>query len=201
MLIAEDKAQALEQVRAGLEVWIEEGGDLTELEQHAIKWRILPQFERMKADAEKLRAGKFSAEAQPREDIEEETQPRPEAQAGEVEDDTNPANNIRRKLWRMGQALKYIKAANVELPPERVGSAISWLSGPDQAAGRACFVGCFGEAEGGKLWAMGFPEIPGSVDDIYTVAQRLDWRYPIAVNLNRLDRMVEQTEAALMRAR
>jgi hypothetical protein len=32
------------------------------------------------------------------------------------------------------------------------------------------------------------------------VAQRLGWRYPIAVNLNRLDRMVEQVETALIRA-
>ena len=127
----------------------------------------------------------------------------PEAEAGEleaeVEDDTNAANNIRRKLWRMGEALKHLKAKGVDLSMDRVGSAICWLSGPDKAAGRACFVECFGEAEGGKAWAAGFPSISGSVNDIYTVAQRMGWRYPIAVNLNRLDRMVEQTEAALMR--
>jgi hypothetical protein len=117
----------------------------------------------------------------------------------EVEDDTNAANDIRRKLWRMGEALKHIKAKGVELPVDQVGSAICWLAGADKAAGRATFVECFGEAEGGKTWAEGFPEIYGSVNDIYTVAQRLGWRYPIAVNLNRLDRMVEQTEAALMR--
>jgi hypothetical protein len=136
------------------------------------------------------------AEAEP--ELEPEAEPTAEPQA-EVEDDTNAANNIRRKLWRMGEALKHLKAKGVDPPVNKVGSAVCWLSGPDKAAGRACFVECFGEAEGGKAWAAGFPEMPGSVDDIYTVAQRTGWRYPIAVNLNRLDRMVEQTEAALMR--
>jgi hypothetical protein len=146
---------------------------------------------------------KSKPEPEPEPGPEPETEAEPEPQAdvgGGEEDDTNPANNIRRKLWRMGEALKWIKTKGVELPVDKVGSAICWLAGPDEVAGRACFVECFGEVEGGKAWAAGFPRAPGSVNEIYTVAQRLGWRYPIAVNLNRLDRMVQQTEAALMRA-
>ena len=103
----------------------------------------------------------------------------PEAEAGEleaeVEDDTNAANNIRRKLWRMGEALKHLKAKGVDLSMDRVGSAICWLSGPDKAAGRACFVECFGEAEGGKAWAAGFPSISGSVH-LGRVGWHCGWR-------------------------
>ena len=150
-------------------------------------------------EAKQAENGAPKAEAEP-EAAEEAAEP---AEAEPVEDDTNAANNIHRRLWRLGEALKHIKAIDIPIEPltDKVGSAICWLCGPDKAAGRACLVECFGEEAGGKLWAAGFPEIPGSLNDIYTVAQLAGWRYPITVNLNQLDLMVEQTEAALMRAR
>ena len=70
-----------------------------------------------------------------------------------------------------------------------VGCAVwvKWLKahGIDDATARA-------------QWAKGF-EGWCKVEDLYTVAQRNGWRYPVAQNLNRLDEMVVRVEKALVR--
>ena len=120
------------------------------------------------------------------------------AEAIYCEDSENQANDIRRKLWRLAGALKFIRPGQIE--PERVGAVIWRLSGGGQE-GRQCFVDWLG-AKGAELWAEGFAGARWcGVEELWEIAQRAGWRYPIAQNLNRLDEMVEQTEAALVRGK
>jgi hypothetical protein len=122
----------------------------------------------------------------------------PEGEAAYVEDEGNGANDIRRKMWRLEGALKHIEPSGVARP-EVVGALI-WRYSEGTAAGRACWVDWIGEEEGGKLWAGGFVGVKAwRLEDVWRLAQARSWRFPIAQNLNRLDQMVERTEAALVR--
>jgi putative DNA primase/helicase len=114
-----------------------------------------------------------------------------------VEDEGNGANDIRRKLWRLSRALACIEVAAID--PEAVGAMI-WRLSKGTALGRQTFVDWLEEPEGGKLWAGGFRGARWcGVEEIYRLAQRRGWRYPIAQNLNKLEEMVGRTEAALVR--
>jgi hypothetical protein len=161
--------------------------------------------------AENLNAAiaKHEAKAQPEP---EEAEPEPEAkeepeaeepkadpEATYVEDEGNGANDVRRRMWRLSGALQYIEPAEVRRP-EVVGALI-WRISEGSAVGRQAFVDWVGgEAEGGALWAKGFAGVKGwRAEDVYHLAQARGWRYPIAQNLNKLEEMVERTEAALVR--
>jgi putative DNA primase/helicase len=72
------------------------------------------------------------------------------------------------------------------------------LSEGKRNAGCMIFVQWLGE-EARARWAQGFGD-RGSLEEIYKAAQRAGWRYPIAVNLNRLEEMAERIEATLVRA-
>jgi putative DNA primase/helicase len=120
-----------------------------------------------------------------------------EEEDGWIEDDNNPANNVRRKLWRMQSALDWIEDDAGWI--EEVGAALWRMSNGNRAAGCDVFVGWAGEKVRGK-WHLGFDGAWGSVERIYREAQRAGWRYPIAHNLNKLDEMVVRVEAALVRA-
>ena len=75
-----------------------------------------------------------------------------------------------------------------------------WRMSEGTAIGRQCFVDWLDEAEGGKLWAGRFADVRWcGIEEIYRLAQAKGWRYPLAQNLNKLEEMVERTEAALVR--
>lgn len=153
--------------------------------------------------AEKLTEAIAKAEEPEPSPQEEQRNSSPEEEGAEAvycEDAENQANDIRRKLWRLAGALKHIRPDGEQIEPEMVGAVIWRLSGGGQE-GRQCFVDWLG-AKGGELWAAGFAGARWcGVEEIWKIAQREGWRYPIAQNLNRLDEMVEQTEAALVRGR
>jgi hypothetical protein len=146
--------------------------------------------------------GFFSDRAQPQAAPQPEAEPEPEPRAkaeqeeAYTEDDENQANDVRRRLWRLSSALAYIKPEVIE--PGVVGGLICRISGGDKA-GRQCFVDWLGE-EAEKLWAAGFDGVRlCKADEIYRMAQLAGWRYPIGSDLNKLDEIVERTEAALVR--
>src|SRR5262249_37080178 len=120
-----------------------------------------------------------------------------EPKVGEhVEDEFNAANNIRRKLWRMERALEWVKPDRVGM--EKVGAVLWWMSQGNRDAGRQVFVDWAGAGAEAR-WTKGFDGKWGSPEEIWRIAQRAGWRYPLAVNLNKLDEMAERVEAALMR--
>jgi hypothetical protein len=135
-------------------------------------------------------------EAEPELEIEVELEEEAEGEATYAEDDVNPANDIRRKLWRMQGALEWINSDAWWV--EEVGAALWWMSNGNRAAGCEVFVRWAGEEVRGK-WQRGFKVRKGGVERIYTEAQKNGWRYPIANNLNKLDEMAVRVEAALVR--
>ena len=119
-----------------------------------------------------------------------------------IEDSEDPANNIRRKLWRIAEALQVIEPSPEMI--EKVGSVLWRMSEGDRDAGCAYFVKWLrarrvSDEEARRLWSGGFVRWCG-VEELYRIAQSKGWRYPIAQNLNRLDQMVQRVEAALVRA-
>jgi putative DNA primase/helicase len=153
----------------------------------------------------------FGSATQPKVDEPEKDKPReePEAERDEeadyVEDDTNAANNILRKLWRLQSALEKIEPsqANIQL----VGSVLWRMSELNRSQGEVVwmywlsFKNKFHKEKAQEYWNAGFDKAPfRSVEAIYRQAQSVGWRYPIAQNLNKLEEMVERTEQALVRA-
>jgi putative DNA primase/helicase len=125
-------------------------------------------------------------------------------EAAYVEDDTNAANDIRRKLWRLHNALKFINATDKNI--QVVGSVLWRMSKEDRSHGEVVWVKWLIDKEYEKdkaraYWDGGFDKAPFyPVEVIYRAAQAAGWRYPIAQNLNKLEEMVERTEKALVRA-
>jgi putative DNA primase/helicase len=118
-----------------------------------------------------------------------------------VEDDVNPANDIRRKIWRIKEALKWIDPDDGM--QEKVGIVLWRLSVFDREAGCTVWVEWLkahsvDDATARAQWAKGFDGWC-KAEDLYLVAQRNGWRYPVAQNLNRLDDIVERVERALIR--
>jgi hypothetical protein len=62
-------------------------------------------------------------------------------ETGWIEDDTNAANNIRRKLWRLEAALKWINRDDWWI----VGAALWWMSEGNRSMGCQVFVAWAGE--------------------------------------------------------
>jgi hypothetical protein len=130
---------------------------------------------------------------------EAEAKPEPEVEAETeyVEDAENMANDLLRKLWRLRDALRC-------LPPEawaeRVGPVLWRMSKPNRTAGCEIWVEWLGEGWR-ERWHQGFEGKWGSIDAIYAAAQQTGWRFPLGVNLNKLDEMVQRTSAALVRGK
>lgn len=120
-----------------------------------------------------------------------------------VEDADNPANDVRRRLWRLKAALEWIKPVSEEVAGKVAG--VLWrLSRGNRQAGRDIWVAWLGEEKKGeaqRLWDAGFDGTRWcAVEELYEMAQRAGWRFPVAQNLNDLGAMTERVEGALMRA-
>jgi hypothetical protein len=123
-----------------------------------------------------------------------ETQPRVDEEDG-TEDSENAANNVRRKLWRLESALAWLGS---EFRPQ-VWCVLRRMSEGNEELGQAIWADWVGDhAEARRLWAEGY-DVRARVNELYGVAQRAGWRYPVAQNLNRLDEMVQRVEGALVR--
>jgi putative DNA primase/helicase len=141
---------------------------------------------------------KAEARAKPDEDG-----PKGDAGGGEeayVEDGENRAEDIRRRLWRVKEALGWVKFEGME---EKVGGVLWRLSEGNMEIGCSVWIewlkknGC-DEEEGRRRWRAGFDDV-GRVDELYGIAQRRGWRFPVAQNLNRLEEMAGRVEGALVR--
>jgi hypothetical protein len=120
----------------------------------------------------------------------------------EIEDDTNAANDTRRRLWRLQSALEHIDATGIWIPI--VGSILWRMSRDDRRQGEQIWMEWLGVEDkdrARKLWDAGFGESKWyPVEVIWHEAQKQGWRFPVAQNLNRLEVMVATTERALIRA-
>jgi hypothetical protein len=116
-----------------------------------------------------------------------------------VEDEDNPANDVRRKLWRLRSAMEFIEP---EEHAEAVGAVLWQMSKSCREVGVEYWTRWVGgeEDEARKRWREGWHGSRLTVEGLFEIAQRAGWRYPLAQNLNRLDETVERAEAALVRA-
>ena len=124
------------------------------------------------------------------------------AEEAYTEDSVNAANDALRRIWRIPDALRSIKPDAEMLP--KVGGVLWRLSERNREVGCAVWVEWLkahgvDDATARAQWAKGFGEGWSKVEDLYAVAQRNGWRYPVAQNLNRLDEIVERVEGALVR--
>src|SRR6266568_2090461 len=103
-----------------------------------------------------------------------------------TEDNENLANNLRRRLWRIADCLSYIPQDLAE----QVGGILWRLSTEDRDQGAAIWFKWLkqqGVHDRGRRWAQCEGSQYMRVEELYRVAQKAGWRYPIAQNLNRLD--------------
>jgi hypothetical protein len=119
-----------------------------------------------------------------------------------AEDEENAANDVRRRLWIITEALKFIEPS--EAVREKVGGVLWRMSEKSRGAGCEIWIGWLkdvvAEEAARKQWAVGFAEAPWcAVEELYGIAQRAGWRFPVAQNLNRLEVMTKRVEAALTR--
>jgi putative DNA primase/helicase len=154
------------------------------------------QDEKQEQDGDEI--GPSASEANAAEEEAKEAEPEEETY---VEDDENQANDIRRRIWRIKDALNWI-APNDEVL-EKVGAVLWRISEGNRDAGCTVWVDWLkahgvNDATARAQWAKGF-EGRCKAEDLYLVAQRNGWRYPIAQNLNRLDEIVERVEGVLVR--
>lgn len=117
-----------------------------------------------------------------------------------IEDSKDAAENGRRKLWRVQSALEHLKS---DMRP-KVWRVLRRMSKDFPQTGVAIWAGWLewqdvSDVEARRLWAEGYGDVFARLEDIYDVAQRAGWRYPVAHNLNRLDEMVQRVEGALVR--
>jgi putative DNA primase/helicase len=146
-------------------------------------------------------------ECEPEEEPEPEFEGEPEEEAEPADEetiieDTDAAEDLRRKLWRISDCLSVLKDG-AEVRP-KVLSVLRWMSRASPDAGVQIWVGWLkqhgvSDAEARRLWSEG-SEVRTGVEELYQIAQAQGWRYPVTQNLNRLWEMVERTEAALVRA-
>jgi putative DNA primase/helicase len=116
-------------------------------------------------------------------------------EASFIEDDTDPASDIAKRAWRLQTALAFLPKGWA-VP---VGAALWWMVGATHRdVGCSIWVGWLGE-QSRPRWHQGFEGVRFNLEGIYQVAQQKGWRYPLAVNLNRLHEMTERAEAALVR--
>jgi putative DNA primase/helicase len=135
---------------------------------------------------------------------EEAPDPAEDQEAAYVEDDTNAANDIRRRLWRLHTALPFIEPTDKNI--QVVGGVLWRLSERDRTQGEVIWVKWLIDKKYDKdkaraYWDEGFDKATFyPVEVIYRSAQLAGWRFPISRNLNKLEEMVERTEKALVRA-
>jgi hypothetical protein len=170
------------------------------------RWMLEPGQLRRELEARGLF---ISPEIQPEREVEGLAQPDEEAEGQSKEEDCtedgdNPANDIRRRLWKVQGALKWIEPDG-EIP-ERVGGVLWRLSRENRQAGREIWVEWYARTDhertgtAQRLWDAGFEGVAWcSVEVLYAVAQRKGWRFPVAQNLNKLEEMTGRVEAALVR--
>ena len=176
---------------------------LTELAQRAgqrIRAKQQAEEERAKQAQDEPQA-KDEPEPEPETSAPESAEAEAEAEAEYVEDDTNAASNVQRKLWRLESALKFLKRADeywLGANSEVVGATLKWMGQHSPDAACMIWVTVFGEDARGRFRG-GFKGL-SNIEAIYRHAQRKGWRYPITRNLNKLDEMVKRTEEALVRA-
>jgi hypothetical protein len=166
----------------------------------------LPRLPRPKAEiegeAEKAEPEPEAAEeakAEEPEAEEGEAAPEAEAETAYVEDAENPANDIRRRLWRVKTALEYIPIGMAD----KVADVLWRIREGNREVGKEIWVKWF-VARGGEEEAARKRWGPGGwcgVEELFKVAALAGWRYPLAQNLNRLDEVVKRTEEALVRAK
>jgi putative DNA primase/helicase len=135
---------------------------------------------------------------QPKQKVEEGLEEEVLEESGEasfIEDDTDPASDIAKRAWRLQTALAFLPK-QWAVP---VGAALWWMVGATHRdVGCSIWVGWLGE-QSRPRWHQGFEGVRFNLEGIYQVAQQKGWRYPLAVNLNRLHEMTERAEAALVR--
>jgi hypothetical protein len=121
----------------------------------------------------------------------------------EIDDNDNAAEDVRRKLWRMESALKVLNADAAMKP--RVWAVLRFMSRGNPDAGVALWVTWLRrhgieDSEARRLWSVGYGDVSATANEIYAVAQRQGWRYPMWNNPARINLMVPRTEQALARA-
>jgi putative DNA primase/helicase len=175
--------------------WGGEGAAPNETEVSLFLKPTQPEVEKVEATPEP-EAAKPEADAKPERGAEEGS-----TEEAYTEDDVNPANDIRRRIWRIKDALNWIAPDDEML--SKVGAVLWRVSEGNREAGRTVWVDWLeahgvDDATARAQWAKGF-EGWCKAEDLYLVAQRNGWRYPVAQNLNRLEEIVERVEGALVR--
>jgi hypothetical protein len=130
----------------------------------------------------------------------------PQAQS-EIETDENyvegsehKQTNFQRKLWRIKDALKMLKADTVIAA--KVGNVLWRMTEESPQTGCDVWVAWLkdngvSDEDARSVWADGFPEWAWA-DEVYEAAQRVGWRLPITHDPNRLLAMAERSEATLV---
>jgi putative DNA primase/helicase len=114
-------------------------------------------------------------------------------------DDESIANDTLRKLWRIEEALGFVTPEDIS--PKRVGALLWRMSAGNRPGGKKIWTEWLRNYDTPvpEGWEDRFDGEWCSVDEVYGIAQRAGWRYPVIQNLNQLEGMVGRVEEALVR--